>query len=469
MASIFGKGGQYQLDDGRYFVPKMNDGTQFATDMGEKWLTADTWGSPLVKMDMPQWTNNVTRNGGGLQFDIGPMSHYGGEGYVSSTPFATRLAEKDKDPGLLGSAFNSTLMKALGAAGAAFGAGSWLSGLGSAAAGAGGAMDMGVGGVAESMGLGAGYTSPAAGASGWIADWAPGGGMDWWKEFGLTPADVGMEVGQWTTNPSFADLGGLYNTAGPLMPPADLSGTNPNMVETGTQNWNPNAPSPSWYERLFGNPLGTAQAAGSILNGLNGSKLLGGALGGLAGLLNSNKPAGTITTVDDLPEWVKPYAMAGLTGMTDAYSMTPYRSPLTMAGEGYLSDVIGGDYLNSNPYLDAMYNKAAGKVGANVAGYFSGKGRYGSGAHQGVLQEGLNNLATDIYGGNYNAERARQQSAAMGSADFGTASILQPFTRGKALLSGATSVKGGTQTSPYFQNTAGNILAGALGGSRLFS
>lgn len=219
--------------------------------------------------------------------------------------------------------------------------------------------------------------------------------------------------------------------------------------------------------------LGNSGASGGAVNGsiIPGvpNNLLGAGVGALLGGVGGSQ-AGTTTTVEDIPEWLKPFALQGMQGLSEAYGQTPDgMSPITAAGGQYMQDVIGGDYLNSNPYLDAMFNQAAGKVTSGVNSQFSGAGRYGSGAHQGVLGESLGNLATDIYGQNFARERGFQQQAAQGAPDFGTASILQPFAKSQALLQGLGNIRGGTTTSPYFRNRPAEILSGALGGASLFS
>lgn len=53
-------------------------------------------------------------------------------------------------------------------------------------------------------------------------------------------------------------------------------------------------------------------------------------------------------------------------------------SPLNAAAGGYVSDVLGGKYLNAgNPYLQEMMQQAGQGVNAQM----SSAGRYGSGAH----------------------------------------------------------------------------------------
>lgn len=82
-----------------------------------------------------------------------------------------------------------------------------------------------------------------------------------------------------------------------------------------------------------------------------------------------------------------------------------------LSGNPYLTGTANGDFLNSNPYLDQMFGNAAGQVRNQVNSNFSMSGRTDSGAHQDTLQRGLNDLATNIYGGNYAQERQNMLSA----------------------------------------------------------
>lgn len=101
-------------------------------------------------------------------------------------------------------------------------------------------------------------------------------------------------------------------------------------------------------------------------------------------------------------------------------------SDLNRAGSDLTLQTIRGDFLNSNPYLDTMYDNAAGAVTRNyreaiaptVDSSFSMAGRYGSGAHMTALNQAqdqlgrtLGNLSGEIYGRNYQAERANQMNA----------------------------------------------------------
>ncbi len=100
-----------------------------------------------------------------------------------------------------------------------------------------------------------------------------------------------------------------------------------------------------------------------------------------------------------------------------------YGSPLTAAAQGELTKTLGGEYLNSNPYIDRTYNQAAGNVvnkyneivNPSIDSQFSSAGRYGSGAYAQARNQSdrtaaseLGDLATNIYGGNYSKERDNQ-------------------------------------------------------------
>jgi hypothetical protein len=102
-------------------------------------------------------------------------------------------------------------------------------------------------------------------------------------------------------------------------------------------------------------------------------------------------------------------------------------SPLISGAQGLTEATLRGDYLNSNPWLDATYDQAAGRVSSNymrtvlpnIETRFGGTGRRNSGAYGAALRgstdqlgRSLGDLATNIYGGNYQAERGRQQQAA---------------------------------------------------------
>lgn len=105
---------------------------------------------------------------------------------------------------------------------------------------------------------------------------------------------------------------------------------------------------------------------------------------------------------------VVPFSNQTNAGLNMAEQRAMFGSPVQGAANMNAYQTLSGQNLNNNPYLDAMFNKASGKAAAAVNSQFSGLGRYGSGAHAGVLGDQMNNLATDIYGGNYARERQYQ-------------------------------------------------------------
>lgn len=152
---------------------------------------------------------------------------------------------------------------------------------------------------------------------------------------------------------------------------------------------------------------------------------------------------GTSTTVQNIPDELKPLASAYTSkaislgnevynpyqgqrfadlnpAQNTGLSMTMNRalsgSPTISNAENSLNQMIGGQ---TNPYLDAMYNQAAGKVASSVNQNFANAGRYGSGAHTGALTEGLGNMATQLYGGAYENDMGRRMQAIGMAPQFG--------------------------------------------------
>lgn len=107
-------------------------------------------------------------------------------------------------------------------------------------------------------------------------------------------------------------------------------------------------------------------------------------------------------------------------------SRAQYGSANNHAAQAQNLSTINGDYLNSNPYLDRAYERSTrpmidqfkNATMPSIGSQFSMAGRMGSNSHfqaatgaQDALVRGLADTATGIYGGNYDAERNRQQQA----------------------------------------------------------
>lgn len=86
-----------------------------------------------------------------------------------------------------------------------------------------------------------------------------------------------------------------------------------------------------------------------------------------------------------------------------------------MAAPGLMSTpdtAGGGGGGSSNPYLNSVLETARRKAADSVNQQFSGAGRYGSGAHTGVLADRLGGIETTARFEDYNNERTRQLQAA---------------------------------------------------------
>lgn len=123
------------------------------------------------------------------------------------------------------------------------------------------------------------------------------------------------------------------------------------------------------------------------------------------------------------------YASNTLGGNSD----NPYASILNPGVSG-MTSTANGDFLGNNPYLDSAYDSAANKVTKNfddhvipgINASLGMGGNAGSTMHElalgeagGGLTDSLATLGSDIYGGNYQAERTRQTQAQQGLTSTG--------------------------------------------------
>lgn len=225
-----------------------------------------------------------------------------------------------------------------------------------------------------------------------------------------------------------------------------------------------------------------ASAAGSLIPGISNS-LLGAGAGALLGGLGGSEQAGTTTTVQDVPDWLRPYVQNNLNAAQAQMPTGP--NPLIQQGQNEMSRTIGGSYLSpfSNPYLMDTYNQAAKAVSDSYLSTTQPKtdfmfGRTGnafgdnSGYQETVARnqfgfgQNLNNLATDIFGANYQKERERQFGAANAAPTFAGQSTQANFAPFNAMTDLFPNVR--QQSQPYFQNQGASMLGGALLGSQLF-
>lgn len=143
--------------------------------------------------------------------------------------------------------------------------------------------------------------------------------MDWWTELGLTPADVGMEVSPWTTNPGMSDLtGGVLTDAG------------------STASWAANMAggAQGWLEKLIGPAANAAVKAAGGAGSAGGNDILSKILASLG---------------------IDPSSVLG-SGISSGLSLAARSAPGLMAL----------DYANKQPGIDVSgLEGILGKVGGN--------------------------------------------------------------------------------------------------------
>jgi hypothetical protein len=225
----------------------------------------------------------------------------------------------------------------------------------------------------------------------------------------------------------------------------------------------------------LGTGLGTATAGGTAAaTGLGGflssPTALGMAGGALLGGLGGSQQAGTVTTEEGLPDWLKAYAKPALDKYsTDLqnYQIDPYGVMPSAMKE--FQNTISGMYLDpsTNKYLEDYYKLGAERIKGSLSPSFGHMQAFGQ--HSGYnesLSRGLGDFATGLYGGNYAKERDRQtQLTAAAPAFLGQSSqaAFQPYSQ----YLGTIGSLGKKKDEPYFENTFGNILGGALAGGSL--
>lgn len=206
--------------------------------------------------------------------------------------------------------------------------------------------------------------------------------------------------------------------------------------------------------------------------------------------MGSSSPSGNQTTRTEPPSYQLPYLQEGLgyarglfaEGGPDQYqgnTVVPFApqteralsgieqravngSPVTGAGQGYVQDTLNGRYLDQqNPYLDATFNRAAQATQASLEGQYAGTGRNVA-ASLPQRTDMLTGLATQIYGGAYDAERNRQQGvlpyvSPLAEADYRDLSALRGVGAEVEDLSGRY-MEDAARRYDFEQNRPGNAL-----------
>lgn len=178
-------------------------------------------------------------------------------------------------------------------------------------------------------------------------------------------------------------------------------------------------------------------------------------------------------------KWAQPYAKAGASSIQDVFNANQPTlqgmanqvtglmpdlvnkfntgNPVLQAAQKYGADVLGGKYMNGNPYLEAALANTRNDVTNTVNSQYSLGGRYGSGSHVGSLTQQLANAENSARMADYNAQMARmdqmaQQAPGLAQGSYiGLPEILNVATTGGTLpYAGSTA----------YANALGNLFNG---------
>jgi hypothetical protein len=90
-------------------------------------------------------------------------------------------------------------------------------------------------------------------------------------------------------------------------------------------------------------------------------------------------------------------------------------SPVMNAAQNNLYGTLTGQYMSpaTNPWLKQNVDTALGQAGGAINAQFNKPGAWGSSSHEGVMAREFGNIASNMYGQNYDNERTRQMQANM--------------------------------------------------------
>lgn len=351
------------------------------------------------------------------------------------------------------------------AAGLAGGAAAGGLGTGAAAGGLGATDLAGVGGIAG-MGAGApGFTAGLTGAgigAAAMPDWS-----SLLEGTGISPEEMQALVGQ-----SQSDIAtGLAGSTGT----ASAGGASwMNQLQSllnggGTGSGLPSVPpgTSTVLQKLLSSG---GSGISSLLGGGSNLGLLGGLLGALAGGVGANqKPAGTTTSVQDIPDYLKPYQSMNLTSGVNNFGLASQGASVLPGAANQMNATINGQYLdpNTNPAFQPYVKDLMGQAMSTFNGQYGGPAgtNLGNSGFQEGAARAITNAALPLYNSAYQTERGNQVNAASQAPAFASnyaGAALAPNLAFKNLYSGAQAT-----TQPYFANTGAGIFSGGLAGYTL--
>jgi len=137
----------------------------------------------------------------------------------------------------------------------------------------------------------------------------------------------------------------------------------------------------------------------------------------------------------------QPLARAANVANLQAFGGAP-ESYVTSQGRDLAGQTLRGDFLmpDSNPFLQATFDRGADAVQKRLDTQFAGAGR-NIGASAAPARQELSDLASNLFGGNYQAERGRQMNT------LGMSSQFDPLNQLIARLGPLADAAGRTETA----------------------
>ena len=188
---------------------------------------------------------------------------------------------------------------------------------------------------------------------------------------------------------------------------------------------------------------------------------------------------------------VAPFSPLQEQALTGVENRATQGSPVTAAAQNNATATLNGSYLSpgSNPWLDQTFQQGANAVQNRVSSEFGQAGRNLESSIP-VQNDQMNQLATQVYGANYQAERANQMQT-MGQANslanndyYGLGQLMtagnQVQNQSQQMINQNINGYNWQQQQPYnnlnwYQNLVGNTIHGGTtttqtpysGGNRL--
>jgi hypothetical protein len=91
----------------------------------------------------------------------------------------------------------------------------------------------------------------------------------------------------------------------------------------------------------------------------------------------------------------------------------------------YLTPIASGQARQNNPYLDGVIRRTSDDIGSSTNLQASAAGRYGSGAHQGVLADAVGDMSANMRYQDYGQQQGRQDAAINSLFGMGTTGATQ--------------------------------------------